>query len=131
MGQKLWVQWVRQELTDGQRVLMGELLPVQTFAPPPPQDPVQVHVHVAGGSGTATSGSSWLALTGAVTIGILVYSLYQGQPVSVTVARIESALASAAIPQWWDSLKQWVETRTPAALAKPASTVVEAQTSAN
>lgn len=110
---------------------MGELLPVQTFAPPSqPQEPVQVHVHVAGGSnGNTASSLSWLGLIGAVTIGVLVYSLYQGQPVSVTVARIESALASAAIPQWWDSLKQWVESKTPTAPPKPASKVEEAKTS--
>lgn len=122
---------MRQELTEGQRVLMGELLPVQTFAPPP-QDPVQVHVHVGSGAGSAASGISWLGLIGAATVGILAYSLYQGQPVSVTVGRIETSLAAAATPQWWDSVKNWWEGKTTAATlptAKPASTATEAKTS--
>lgn len=128
MGKKLRVQLMRQELTDGQRVLMGDLLPVQTFSPPP-QEPVQVHVHVGSNANTATSGFSWLGLIGAVTVGVLAYSLYQGQPVSVTVGRIESAITTAATPQWLDGMKAWWAEKTAPVAEKPASSVAEARTS--
>ncbi len=102
---------MRQELTEGQRVLMGELLPVQIQQLPPPvqapQEPVQVHVHVGGGGAQATSSFSWLGMLGAITLGIVVYSVYQGQPISSTVASIETAVASAAKPQWWGNVESW------------------------
>ena len=117
---------MRQELTDGQRVLMGELLPVQSYAPP--QDPVLVHVHVGNGGGNATSSLSWLGMLGAATIGVIAYSLYQGQPVSATVERIETSLAAAATPQWWDDLKNKWEGKTPPP-TKPESVVAESKPS--
>lgn len=124
---------MRQELTEGQRVLMGELLPVSSYAPPPPQDPVQVHVHVGGNSGGNTASCfSWLGMVGAATVGILVYSLYQGQAVSITVGRIETAVMAAAIPQWMDNLKNWWDGKmampsVPASPPTPANPVSESK----
>lgn len=84
---------------------MGELVhPVNQ-----PQEPVQVHVHVGSNSGGAAAGGRFplLALIGAITIGIVAYSLYQGQPVSITVSQIESSVSAGITPQWWADVQNW------------------------
>ena len=98
---------MRQELTEGQRVLMGELVhPLNQ-----PQEPVQVHVHVGANGANNVSRFSLLALVGAITVGIIAYSLYQGQPVSMTVSQIESSLSAAMKPQWWADLQNWFDNK--------------------
>ena len=83
---------------------MGELVHPQNQ----PQDPVQVHVHVGANGSTVPSGRfPLLSLIGAVTIGIIAYSLYQGQPVSTTVGQIESSVSAAITPTWWADLQNW------------------------
>jgi hypothetical protein len=71
-------------------------------------------------------------MVGAATVGILVYSLYQGQAVSITVGRIETAVMAAAIPQWMDNLKNWWDGKmampsVPASPPTPANPVSESK----
>ena len=98
---------MRQELSPSQQGILGEIVPFNAV-PVPTQEPVQVHVHVGDGSGSSGhSGFPLMGMIGMITVGIVVYSLYQGQPVSMTVSQIETSFASAVKPQWWDEIKGW------------------------
>ena len=76
---------MRQELTASQKGVLGEVVELSPHAN---QEPVQVHVHVGDGGTAATRGRfPLLGIIGMATIGIVAYSLYQGQPVSITVGQ--------------------------------------------
>ena len=98
---------MRQELSPSQQGILGEIVPFSAM-PMPPQEPVQVHVHVGDGAGSnGRNGFPLMGMIGMITVGIIAYSLYQGQPVSMTVGQIETSFASAVKPQWWDDIKNW------------------------
>lgn len=104
MGEKLWVQSMRQELTQNQRTLIGEVMPLTNAN----AEPVQVHVHVGEGGTMAPRGRFPLfGLIGMIAVGIVAYSVYQGQPVSITVGQIETAVYTSPIPAWWAQVKNW------------------------
>ena len=100
---------MRQASTASQKDVLGEVVELSPHAN---QEPVQVHVHVGDGGTTATRGRfPLLGIIGMATIGIVAYSLYQGQPVSITVGQIETSISSTMTPQWWTEMKKWWENR--------------------
>lgn len=104
MGEELWMQLMRQELTHNQRGILGEVMPRLSSN----NEPVQVHVHVGeGGTSVARGRFPIFGLIGMISVGIMAYSLYQGQPVSTTVGQIENSVYTSPAPLWWAEVKNW------------------------
>lgn len=75
------------------------------------QEPVQVHNHIYGGQPAITNGGLLrmsLTVMGALTVGAIAYSAYQGQSLSTTIGQIESWAADKDIKRFQEIVEGYL-----------------------